>query len=72
MDRPIRPGNLSSKAWSATELADLRKDLHLGTAIEEIASFLCRESDEVQQKVIELDREMRDEQATRTRRRPAD
>jgi hypothetical protein len=37
-------------------LADLRNDLRLGTPMEEIANFLCRELDEVQRKVAELER----------------
>jgi hypothetical protein len=54
-DRPVSPGNLSGKPWSATDLADLRNDLRLGTPIGEIANFLCRELNEVERKVTELE-----------------
>jgi hypothetical protein len=54
-DKPVSPGNLSGKPWSATDIADLQKDLRLGTPIEQIANFLCRELDEVQHKLAELE-----------------
>jgi hypothetical protein len=54
-DKPISPGRLSGKPWSAANLADLRSDLRLGTPIEEIANFLCRDLSEVQRKVAELE-----------------
>jgi hypothetical protein len=55
-NKPVSPGKLIGKPWSATDLADLRNDLRLGTPMEEIANFLCRELDEVQRKVAELER----------------
>jgi hypothetical protein len=54
-DKAVNPGSLSGKPWSATHVADLQKDLRLGTPIEQIAGFLCREVDEVQSKVAELE-----------------
>jgi hypothetical protein len=56
-DIPVSPGSLSGKPWSATQVADLKKDLRLGTPIEQIANFLCREVDEVQRKAAELAQE---------------
>jgi hypothetical protein len=53
----VSPGSLSGKPWSATQVADLKKDLRLGTPIEQIANFLCREVDEVQRKAAELAQE---------------
>jgi hypothetical protein len=55
-EKPVSPGNLSGKPWSATDLADLRNDLRLGTPIEEIANFLCRELNEVERKAAEIER----------------
>ena len=54
-DKPVSPGKLSGKPWSVTDIVDLRKDLQLGTSIDQIASFLCRDVDEVQRKAAELE-----------------
>jgi hypothetical protein len=42
------------KPWSAMDMADLENDVRLGTPIEMIAEFMCRDIDEVQAKIAEL------------------
>jgi ubiquinone biosynthesis protein UbiJ len=44
----------SGKAWSEMDLADLANALTFGTPIEEIAAFLCRDVDEVREKIAAL------------------
>jgi hypothetical protein len=42
----------SGKEWSAMDLADLERDIRLGTPVAEIASFLCRDEVEVATKML--------------------
>jgi len=44
----------TGKPWSDMDLADLAHDLMLGTSIEAIADFLCRDLDEVRDKIAAL------------------
>jgi ubiquinone biosynthesis protein UbiJ len=44
----------TGKAWSEMDIADLANALTRGTPIEEIADFLCRDVDEVREKVAAL------------------
>jgi hypothetical protein len=44
----------SGKEWSAMDLFDLQNGLRLGTPLEEMADFLCRDIDEVRSKEAEL------------------
>ena len=46
----------SGKEWSEMDLFDLANSVRVGTAIEEIAMFLCRSRREVREKIAELDR----------------
>jgi hypothetical protein len=49
-------GNLNSgKPWSEMDLADLWNCMRLGDPIWKIADFLCRDADEVREKVAEID-----------------
>jgi hypothetical protein len=42
------------KPWSDMDLADLAQSLTWGAPIEEIAVFLCRDVDEVREKIAAL------------------
>ncbi len=42
-------------AWSELDLADLRQSMKAGDSIERIADFLCRDIEEVRQKVAKID-----------------
>jgi hypothetical protein len=44
----------TGKPWSDMDLADLANALTFGTPIEEIAVFLCRDADEVREKIAAL------------------
>jgi len=44
----------SDEPWSETEISDLANELARGRTIEETAIFLCRDLDDVRQKVKEL------------------
>jgi hypothetical protein len=44
----------TGKPWSEMDLIDLANCLTFGTPIEEIANFLCREVDEVREKITAL------------------
>jgi hypothetical protein len=44
----------TGKPWSDVDLADLANCLSFGTLIEEIANFLCRDVDEVREKITAL------------------
>ena len=48
----------SGKAWSELDIRDLQDALRRGYAIEDIATFLCRDADEVRAKVAELEPRM--------------
>jgi len=50
----IIPNVNSDKEWSALDLRDLQDGLRLGTPLEQLADFLCRDVDEVQAKIAEL------------------
>lgn len=45
----------SGEPWSERSILDLQDCLRLGTRIDEIATFLCRDVDEVRAKIAELD-----------------
>jgi hypothetical protein len=50
-----KPMNLNGgKPWSDMDLADLAQSLTWGAPIEEIAVFLCRDVDEVREKIAAL------------------
>ena len=44
----------SDDPWSETEISDLTNELARGRTIEETAIFLCRDLEDVRQKVKEL------------------
>jgi hypothetical protein len=44
----------TGEPWSEMDLTDLANCLTLGTPIEEIANFLCRDVDEVREKITAL------------------
>jgi hypothetical protein len=44
----------SGKPWSEMDISDLSNEIAIGRTITEIASFLCRDEDEVRQKMTEL------------------
>ena len=44
----------SAKFWSEMDLEDLRHSLDYGDTLAETASFLCRDEDEVSEKMKEL------------------
>jgi hypothetical protein len=44
----------TGKPWSDMDLANLANDLTLGTPLEAIAEFLCRDLDEVRDKLTAL------------------
>jgi len=44
----------SDEPWSETEISDLTNELARGRTIEETATFLCRDLDDVRQKAKEL------------------
>ena len=44
----------SGKAWSEMDIRDLQNAIRRGETTEEIATFLCRDIDEVQAKITEL------------------
>ena len=44
----------SGKSWSEMDLEDLRHSLDYGDTLAETASFLCRDEDEVSEKMEEL------------------
>jgi len=46
----------SGKKWSEMDLFDLANSVRVGTAIEDIARFLCRSWGEVREKIAELER----------------
>jgi hypothetical protein len=48
----------SGKAWSELDIRDLQDALRRGYAIEDIATFLCRDADEVRATVAELEPRM--------------
>ena len=59
--RPLRRGATgemtdinSGKAWSEMDIRDLQNAIRRGETAEEIATFLCRDIDEVQAKITEL------------------
>jgi hypothetical protein len=45
----------SGEPWSEQSIFDLQECLRLGTPIGEIATFLCRDQDEVRAKIAELE-----------------
>jgi hypothetical protein len=49
-----RPNLNTGKPWSEMDLSDLRHSLERGTSVPEIADFLCRDPEEVWQKMNEL------------------
>jgi hypothetical protein len=49
----------SGQHWSETDLWDLRNSLAHGRSAEEVADFLCRDTDEVRQKMAQLGLEER-------------
>ena len=44
----------SGDPWSEADLIDLRNSLSLGDSVEEVADFICRDVDEVREKMREL------------------
>ena len=49
-------GNVNSgKPWSEMDLRDLRNAMRFADSIEKIADFLCRDVEEVREKVAEID-----------------
>jgi hypothetical protein len=48
------PNLNSGEPWSEMDLYDLRYGLQIGTSVEELADFLCRDVEEVRQKIAEL------------------
>jgi hypothetical protein len=48
------PNLNEGKAWSEMDLVDLRNSLKHGRSVAEIAEFLCRSEQEVQEKIAEL------------------
>jgi hypothetical protein len=44
----------SGEPWSEMDLEDLRHSLDYGDTVAETASFLCRDEDEVREKIKEL------------------
>jgi hypothetical protein len=44
----------SGKPWSEMDLWDLTNSLAYGSTVEEVADFLCRDVEEVRDKVAEL------------------
>jgi hypothetical protein len=44
----------SGEPWSEMDLEDLRHSLDYGDTVAETASFLCRDEDEVREKIMEL------------------
>jgi len=44
----------SGKAWSETDLWDLQNSLAHGQTAEAVADFLCRDVEEVREKLVEL------------------
>lgn len=44
----------SGKPWSPVDLYDLGQGLGRGTAIDEVADFLCRDASEVRAKALQL------------------
>jgi hypothetical protein len=52
-------GNISSwTPWSELDIRDLQDALRRRETVEEIATFLCRDADEVRSKIAELERRM--------------
>ena len=45
----------NGKPWSEQDLRDLRDGLQLGTPIDELTTFLCRDVEEVRAKIAELE-----------------
>ena len=56
--RPKPPAGLptinAGTPWSAMDMADLEEFLTSGSSVKEIASYLCREVDEVEAKIVSL------------------
>ncbi len=48
------PNFNSGEPWSEMDLYDLRYGLQIGTSVEELADFLCRDVEEVRQKIAGL------------------
>ena len=44
----------SGKPWSKMDISDLRNEIAHGRTVAQTASFLCRDEDEVREKVKEL------------------
>jgi hypothetical protein len=44
----------SGEPWSEMDISDLTSEIAYGRAVVETAGFLCRDEDEVRQKVMEL------------------
>jgi hypothetical protein len=44
----------SGEPWSEADISDLKNELHHGRTVAQTASFLCRDEDEVREKVKEL------------------
>ena len=49
-----QPNTNTGKPWSEIDLFDLQNGLERGGSIEEIADFLCRTTQEVEEKMREL------------------
>ena len=47
------PNLNSGEPWSEMDLEDLHHGLQIGTSVEELADFLCRDVEEVRQKIAE-------------------
>jgi hypothetical protein len=48
----------SGQSWSAMDMADLFVMHESGMPVDQIAEYLCREVDEVQTKIAELERQI--------------
>jgi hypothetical protein len=44
----------SGSPWSKMDVSDLRNEIAHGRTVTQIASFLCRDEDEVREKITEL------------------
>ena len=44
----------SGKRWSKMDILDLKNEIGRGRTVAQIASFLCRDEDEVREKMREL------------------
>jgi hypothetical protein len=50
-----KPNLNEGKPWSEMDLVDLRNALAHGRSVADIADFLCRSEQEVQEKIAELE-----------------